>query len=111
MFDLYHGNDKMRTISHVKLLCDGIEMFEDLFEDRVDNVVNRSSQIQGTKQLKPLYSRTEKAFYLGKHIDLQTMSSVNFASKTLASGRMLKWPSLLKQLSTELELDDIDSVL
>ena len=83
MFDLYHGNDKMRIISHVQLLCDGKEMFEDLFEDRVDNVVNRSNQFQATKQLKPLYSRTDKAFYLGKHIDIKTLSSVKFNCDTL----------------------------
>ena len=33
MFDLYHGNDKMRIISHVQLLCDGKEMFEDFVLD------------------------------------------------------------------------------
>ena len=32
MYDLYHGNPSKNTISHVKLLCAGEEIFESMFE-------------------------------------------------------------------------------
>ena len=72
---------QMRKLMHVQLLCNGEDMFSDLFENRQDNVVNR--QGASTKQLKTLFSQTDKAYYLGKHINVKTMSSVNFASDTL----------------------------
>ena len=89
MFDLYHGNDGKNVISHVKMLCNGGELFDDLFEERVENVVGRNNSVTSTKQLKSLYSRSDKLFYLGKHITVETMSTVSFNSKLLASGRML----------------------
>ena len=42
MFDLYHGNELLRVISHVQMLWNGEQIFEELFEDRHDNVVNRT---------------------------------------------------------------------
>ena len=90
MFDLYHGNIQKRIISHIKLLCAGKEMFEDMFEERIETVVNKNSPGSVvTKQLKYIYSRSEKPFYLSKHITVETMSNVTFNSNTLASGRML----------------------
>ena len=55
MHDLYHGNQTKRTISHVKLLCAGEEMFESMFEEKIENVVGRSAQGTAVKHLKSIY--------------------------------------------------------
>ena len=43
-------------------------MFEDLFEDRTESVVNRNAPGPATKQLKFIFSWGEKPYYLSKHI-------------------------------------------
>ena len=91
MFDLFHGNSSKNIISHVDLLCRGDDIFSDLFEDRQDNVVNRRCQDEAIppKQLKPLYSRAEKPYVLGKHITVEAISNASFNRPTLVSGRTL----------------------
>lgn len=90
MFDLYHGNDTKDIISHVKLLCNGEGVFADLFEERIETVVSKHTQTSvSTLHLKQLFSRSEKHFYVGRHITVETMQTVSFNSKTLATGRML----------------------
>ena len=48
-----------------------------------ENVVNR--QGAATKQLKTIFSCIDKAFYLGKHINVKTLLSVNLIDKRVSS--------------------------
>ena len=81
MYDAFHGNRSRGVISMVHQLCAGAEEFAELFEDRTDQVLNRGDE-GNTKQLKTKFSRAEKSYLLGKHIDVKSMSETNYKNKT-----------------------------
>ena len=89
MHDMCHGNKKKNIVPSIHQLCRGEDIFAELFEDRTDQVLSRNTAEGNTKQLKTLYSRSEKTWLLGKHIDLKSMSEINYKNKTLITGRTI----------------------
>ena len=97
MCDVFHGDKNRNVTSSVHQLSLAEDACADMFEDEVDQVLSREED-GCTKQLKTLCSRTENACFLGRHVDLRSLSETDHKTRRCASSNSNRCSSASSEL-------------